>query len=343
MTKYALIYGANGMDGSYLMELLLEKKYQVYGVIRRASLFNTARIEHIRKKITLFYGDITDPCNIISHIQKIKNKLEDDDIFEIYNLAAQSHVGISFEMPHYTTMTDGVGPLNILEGIRTLDLTKRVKFYQASTSELYGKVQTVPQNEDTPFYPRSPYGCAKLYGFWITKNYRESYDMFTCSGILFNHSSKRRGENFILRKISLGIGKIMRGEDEYIELGNLNAKRDIGHSIDYVRGMYLMLQQDKPKDYVLSTGKQYSIREMVEMAFSIVDIKIKWRGKDINEEGYCEKTGKIYIKINPRYYRPCEVESLLGDASLAKEELNWEPKIKMLDIIKEMVQNDLLK
>jgi GDPmannose 4,6-dehydratase len=339
--KFALITGANGMDGSYLMEFLLTKNYIIYGLIRRSSYFNTKRIDHLRNEINLVYGDMTDAVNMANILSKIKLQMKDDDILEIYNLAAQSHVAVSFEVPQYTANTDAIGVLNILEAIRSNNLETRVKFYQASTSEMYGKVQEIPQTETTPFYPRSPYGVAKLYGHWITKNYRESYGMFACSGILFNHTSPRRGENFILRKISLGIGKILRNEEQYLYLGNLDTKRDIGSSKDYVKGMWMMLQQDVPDDYVLATGKQYSIREFVKMAFAVVNVNIKWRGHGLGEEGYDEETGRVYVKINEKYYRPCEVDTLLGNPQKALDILNWKPETTITQIITEMITNDI--
>ncbi len=286
---------------------------------------------------------MTDAVNMANILSSIKQVMVKNDILEIYNLAAQSHVAVSFEVPQYTANTDAIGVLNILEGIRSNNMENCVRFYQASTSEMFGKVQEIPQTENTPFYPRSPYGVAKLYGHWITKNYRESYNMFACSGILFNHCHERRGENFILRKISLGIGKILRGEEKYLFLGNLNAKRDIGSSKDYVKGMWMMLQQDKPDDYVLATGVQYSIREFVEMAFNVVNINIQWRGNGINEEGYDKNTGKVYIKVSEKYFRPCEVETLLGDPTKAKTILGWTPDTTVKQLITEMVHNDLNK
>ena len=343
-TKFALITGINGMDGSYLSEFLLEKGYIVYGIIRRSSLFNLSRLNGIRdnKNLILKYGDVTDSSNLNSIMATIKDSMKKDDILEVYNLAAQSHVAVSFEVPEYTAQTSGFGVLNVLEAIRSNNMIECSKFYQASTSEMFGQVQEVPQSETTPFYPRSPYAVAKLYGHWITKNYRESYNMFACSGILFNHSSPRRGENFILRKISMGVAKIVKEKEYCIYLGNLNAKRDIGHSRDYVRGMWLMLQQEKPDDYVLATGKQYSIRDFVEMAFDVVHIDIKWRGEGLEEVGYHEKDGKVLIRVNPKYFRPSEVETLLGDCSKAKEKLGWEPKTDIKGLIHEMVHNDLL-
>lgn len=341
MTKYALVTGANGQDGSYLMELLLEKEYIVYGTIRRSSYFNTARIEHLRNLVKLVYCDVTDQSNLVSIITGIKSKMDPEDSLEIYNLAAQSHVAVSFEMPNYTTQTDAVGTLNILEAIRITDMISQTKFYQASTSEMFGKVQEIPQSENTPFYPRSPYGVAKLYAHWITKNYRESYGLFACSGILFNHSSPRRGENFILRKISLGIAKIKNGTSDCIYLGNLDAKRDIGHSKDFVRGMWMMLQQSSPYDYVLATGTQYTIREFVEMAFSVIGITIKWQGSGLSETGYNADSGEVLVKVSEKYYRPCEVESLLGCPDKANGILHWTPEIDIQSLITEMVNNDL--
>lgn len=338
--KYALIIGANGMDGSYLVDFLLEKQYTVYGVIRRSSLFNTSRIDHCRNRIQLLYGDVTDFINISSILKNLKKEVGENRL-EIYNLAAQSHVAVSFELPQYTANVDAIGVLNILEAIKMNDMETQVRFYQASTSEMFGQVQQIPQTENTPFYPRSPYGVAKLYGHWITKNYRESYNIFACSGILFNHSSPKRGENFILRKISMGIGKIIRGEEKFLYLGNLDSKRDIGHSKDYVRGMWLMLQQDKPDDYILATGKQYSIREFVEKAFKVVNIDISWRGSGLYEEGYDKHTNRVYIKIHEKYFRPAEVDTLLGNPEKANTLLQWTPNISIDDLIKEMVLCDL--
>lgn len=340
--KNALIIGANGMDGSHLIEFLLEKKYNIYGIIRRSSLFNTSRIEHILKDIHLLYGDVTDVINITNILKTIKEKIGNERL-EIYNLAAQSHVAVSFELPQYTANVDATGVLNILEAVRLNSMEEQVRFYQASTSEMFGMVQEIPQTENTPFYPRSPYAVAKLYGHWITKNYRESYNMHTSSGILFNHSGPRRGENFILRKISLGIKKILNGDEEFLYLGNLDSKRDIGHSKDYCRGMWLMLQQDIPDDYVLATGKQYSIREFVEKSFKVINIPIDWRGSGLNEEGFDPNTGRVYIKISEKYFRPAEVDTLLGDASKAKSILNWEPEISIDELIHEIVNNDLNK
>ena len=339
--KYALITGCNGMDGSYLCEYLLTMNYVIHGTIRRSSLFNTARLNQILDKINLHYADITDLSCLIMILDKIKKSMDTDSILEIYNLAAQSHVQISFELPIYTTNTDAIGTLNILEAIRLSSIKENIRFYQASTSEMFGEVQTVPQTELTPFYPRSPYGVAKLYGYWIVKNYRESYNLHVSSGILFNHSSPRRGENFILRKISLGIAKILNNTEKYIYLGNLNSKRDIGHAKDFVRGMHLILQQDISDDYVLATGIQYTIKEFVEKAFKVVNINIKWKGEGINEVGYDQDdTNKIYIKINPKYFRPCEVHTLLGDYSKANNKFQWTPEITIDELIKEMVLSD---
>jgi GDPmannose 4,6-dehydratase len=332
------------MDGSFLTEFLLNKDYIVYGIIRRSSLFNLSRLDNYRKNknLILMYGDVTDSSNLCSILFKIKKDMIEDEILEIYNLAAQSHVKVSFEVPEYTAKTSGFGTLNFLEAIRNNDMQECSKFYQASTSEMFGEVQEIPQKETTPFYPKSPYAVAKLYAHWITKNYRESYNMFACSGILFNHSSKRRGENFILRKISLGVAKIVKEKEDCLYLGNINSKRDIGHSRDYVRGMWLMLQQNKPDDYILSTNKQYSIREFVEMAFLIVDINIKWRGRGLEEVGYNKEDGKVLVRISEKYFRPAEVDTLLGDYTKAKSELKWEPKISVKELINEMVNNDLL-
>jgi GDPmannose 4,6-dehydratase len=342
--KLALISGISGMDGSYLSEFLLSKNYIVYGIVRRSSLFNLSRLDNIRNNsnLKLVYGDLTDSSNLNSILSKIKTTMKEGEILEIYNLAAQSHVKVSFEVPEYTAQTSGFGTLNFLEAIRSNNMIECSKFYQASTSEMYGKVQEIPQKETTPFYPRSPYAVAKLYAHWITKNYRESYDMFACSGILFNHSSPRRGENFILRKISLGVAKIVKEKDSCIYLGNLNSKRDIGHSKDYIKGMWMMLQQEKPEDYVLATNKQYSIREFVEMAFDVVHIDIKWRGEGLEEVGYHEKDGKILVRVSEKYFRPAEVDTLLGDYTKAQKGLGWEPETGIRDLIHEMVHNDLL-
>ena len=327
--KVALITGITGQDGSYLAELLLEKGYEVHGIVRRSSLINTHRIDHIYNRIHLHYGDLTDSTNIVRVIQKVQPD-------EIYNLGAQSHVKVSFEMPEYTADVDGVGTLRVLEAVRLLGMEDRVRIYQASTSELYGLVQETPQSETTPFYPRSPYGVAKLYGFWIVKNYRESYGMHCSSGILFNHESPRRGETFVTRKITQGLSKISVGLQECLYLGNLDAKRDWGHAKDYVEAMWLMLQQDEPEDYVIATGIQYSVREFVEAAAPYFGMKIEWMGEGLSEVGYDWNTKKPVVKVDPKYFRPAEVETLLGDATKAKKKLGWEPKISFKELVEDM-------
>lgn len=344
--KIALITGINGQDGSYLAELLLEKGYDVHGIIRRSSTFNTERIEHLyiesllrdlhkEKKIKLHYGDMTDSTNLIRLIQQIRPD-------EIYNLAAQSHVKVSFELPEYTAETDGIGTLRLLEAVRICGLIEKTKIYQASTSELYGKVVETPQSETTPFYPRSPYGVAKLYAFWITKNYRESYGIFAVNGILFNHESERRGETFVTRKITLAASRIKHGIQEKLYLGNLDAKRDWGYAKDYAECMWLMLQQDKPEDFVIATGIQYTVRYFCELAFKEAGIEIEWEGKGENEKGICKKTGKILIEIDPNYYRPAEVETLLGNPAKARDILGWNPnKTSLEELVKIMMKHDL--
>ena len=339
--KKALITGITGQDGAYLTEFLLSKGYEVHGIKRRASSFNTSRLDHMYKdfhlsnsRIFLHYGDVTDSTNIIRLIQQIQPD-------EIYNLAAQSHVWVSFQLPEYTAQVDALGTLRILEAIRILGLEKKVKFYQASTSELYGKVVESPQNEDTPFYPRSPYSVAKLYGFWITKNYCESYGMFACNGILFNHESPIRGETFVTRKITRAIARIKYGLQDGLYLGNLDARRDWGHARDYVEAMWLMLQQDEPEDFVIATGESHSVREFVELACKEAGIEISWRGKGLDEVGYNEATEKVVVRIDPRYFRPAEVDCLLGDPSKAKEKLGWETKISFEELVKEMMRSDL--
>lgn len=326
----ALITGITGQDGSYLAELLLEKGYEVHGIVRRSSLINTHRIDHIYDKLILHYGDLTDSTNIIGVIKKV----EPD---EIYNLGAQSHVKVSFETPEYTGNTDALGTLRILEAVRLLGMEDKVRIYQASTSELYGLVQEVPQRETTPFYPRSPYGVAKLYGYWIVKNYRESYGLHASSGILFNHESPRRGETFVTRKITRGLSRISVGEQDVLSLGNLDARRDWGHAKDFVEAMWLMLQQDKPDDYVIATGTQYSVRDFVEASAPYFGMKIEWMGEGMNEVGYDWNTKKPVIKVDPKYFRPAEVETLLGDATKAKEKLGWEPKISFKELVEDMV------
>ncbi len=328
--KTALITGITGQDGSYLAELLLEKGYKVHGIIRRSSSINTKRIDHIyhNENLKLHYGDITDSLSLTNIIKRTQPD-------EIYNLAAQSHVKVSFETPEYTAMTDALGTLKVLEAVRLLDL-RCVKIYQASTSELYGLVQEVPQKETTPFYPRSPYGVAKLYAYWIIKNYRESYKMFACSGILFNHESPRRGATFVTKKIVNGLYEVRQKHEDCLYLGNLNAKRDWGHAKDYVEAMWLMLQQDKPKDYVIATGEQYSVKEFVERCAPKFGFDIEWEGEGLNEVGRDKISRKIIIRIDPKYFRPAEVESLLGDSTLARSELNWKPKYSFQQLVDEM-------
>ena len=327
--KKALITGITGQDGSYLAEFLLSKGYEVHGIVRRSSLINTHRIDHIYEKITLHYGDLTDPVNIMGVIRKVEPA-------EIYNLGAQSHVKVSFEMPEYTANVDALGTLRILEAVRMLGMEKDVRIYQASTSELYGGVLGTPLSETTPFHPRSPYGVAKLYGYWIIKNYRESYGFHASSGILFNHESPRRGETFVTRKITQGLSKISVGLQKILYLGNLNAKRDWGHAKDYVEAMWLMLQQDEPDDYVIATGEQYSVRDFVNEAAPYFGFKLDWMGEGEDEIALDWNTKKSIIGINPRYFRPAEVDSLLGDATKAKEVLGWEPKIKFKELVEDM-------
>jgi GDPmannose 4,6-dehydratase len=346
MKKVALITGITGQDGSYLAEFLLEKGYEVHGLMRRASYFNTGRIEHLYfdewiedmkqdRKLQLHYGDMTDSSSIIRIIQSIQPD-------EIYNLAAQSHVKVSFEVPEYTAESDAVGTLRILEAVRILKLEKKTKIYQASTSELYGKVQEIPQTENTPFYPRSPYGVAKLYGFWITKNYREAYDLFAANGILFNHESERRGETFVTRKITLAAARIAFGMQKKLYLGNLNALRDWGYARDYVECMWLILQHPQAEDFVIATGEMHSVREFCTLAFSEVGIELRWEGNDALEKGIDCKTGNILVEVDPKYYRPTEVEQLLGDPSKAKNLLGWNPtKTSFKELVKLMVKSDL--
>ena len=340
--KAALVTGITGQDGSYLAEILLDKNYIVYGVIRRSSSINTKRINHLydNKNLILKYGDLTDAANLLMILADIKKNHLEMDRLEVYNLGAMSHVKVSFEMPIYTGQTDGIGVLNLLEAIRSVGLEKITRFYQASTSELYGKVQEVPQKETTPFYPRSPYGVAKLYGFWIVKNYRESYNMFASNGILFNHESPRRGPTFVTRKITRSLNMILNGERDKLVLGNLDAKRDWGHAKDYCMGMWKILQHDKPDDFVLSTNEFHSVREFVEKSFALKGFNIKWKGKGINEVGYDEKTGRELVFVSERYFRPAEVEELLGDSTKARTELEWEPEYSFDDLVKEMVEQD---
>jgi GDPmannose 4,6-dehydratase len=328
--KIALITGITGQDGSYLAELLLEKGYEVHGIVRRASLINTHRIDHIYDRINLHYGDLTDSTNLVRVIQQVKPD-------EIYNLGAQSHVKVSFEMPEYTGQTDALGTLRVLEAVRLLGMEDKVRIYQASTSEMFGKVQEVPQTETTPFYPRSPYGCAKVYGYWIIKNYREAYGMHCSSGILFNHESPRRGETFVTRKITRGLSRISVGLQGCLYLGNLNAKRDWGHAKDFVEAMWLMLQQDEPDDYVIATGEQYSVRDFVDEAAPLFGMNIEWMGEGLDEVGYDWNTKRPVIRVDPKYFRPAEVETLLGDATKAKEKLGWEPKTSFKQLVEDMV------
>ena len=341
MKKTAIISGITGQDGSYLAELLLKKNYNVHGIIRRSSSFNTFRIDHLYKNknildksLFLHYGDLTDSSNLNRLIDKIKPS-------EIYNLGAQSHVQVSFEVPEYTADVDGLGALRILDAIRETGVD--TKYYQASTSELYGKVQEIPQTESTPFYPRSPYAVAKLYAFWIVKNYREAYNLFACNGILFNHESERRGKTFVTRKISIAVSNIILGQQSSMYLGNLDSKRDWGYAPEYVEGMWRMLQVNKAEDYVLATGETHSVREFVEEAFKVFGEKIEWRGNGINETGVLSSTGDVVVRIDPRYFRPTEVDILVGDASKAKKELGWKPTVTFNDLVGIMAKNDFRK
>ena len=346
MNKVALITGVTGQDGSFLAEFLIEKGYEVHGIIRRSSSFNTERIDHIyfeewvrdmkrNRALNLHYGDMTDSSSLIRIIQQIQPD-------EIYNLAAQSHVKVSFDVPEYTAETDATGTLRLLEAVRILGLEKKTKIYQASTSELYGLVQEIPQRETTPFYPRSPYGVAKLYGFWITKNYRESYGMFAVNGILFNHESERRGETFVTRKITIAAARIAAGEQDKLYLGNLDALRDWGYARDYVECMWLMLQHDTPEDFVIATGEQHSVREFTERAFREVGINLRWEGEGINERGIDTATGRVLVEVDPKYFRPAEVETLLGDPAKAKKLLGWNPsKTSFEELVRIMVRHDV--
>ena len=342
-SKIALITGITGQDGSYLAELLLEKEYFVYGIIRRSSNINTQRIDHIynNPKLKLVYGDLSDSNNLFQIIFNIRKNHPIIKILEVYNLAAQSHVKVSFEMPEYTGNVDGLGTLRLLDAIRQNDMQHMTRFYQASTSELYGLVQETPQKETTPFYPRSPYGVAKMYSYWITKNYRESYNMFTCNGILFNHESPRRGHNFVTKKITQAVAKISKGQQDCLKVGNLDAQRDWGHAKDYVYGMWLMLQQDKCDDYVLATGETHTVREFIEKAFNHVNIFITWEGTGENEIGIDKSDGRVYVRVDPQYYRPCEVELLLGDSTKAFNELGWKHIIDFDTLVKDMVTYDI--
>tara|TARA_B100000459_G_C8561839_1_gene194387 strand:+ start:26 stop:1045 length:1020 start_codon:yes stop_codon:yes gene_type:complete len=336
--KFAFITGINGQDGSYLAELLLKKNYVVHGLIRRCSQINTQRIDHILDKLILHYGDVTDISCVMSIFNDIKNK--NPSVIEIYNLAAMSHVKVSFEIPEFTSQASGTSVLNILEAIRQTNIQDIARFYQASTSELYGKVQEVPQNEKTPFYPRSPYGVAKLYGYWITVNYRESYNMFACNGILFNHESPRRGPTFVTRKITKTLGQILKGETDRLVLGNIDSKRDWGHARDYVEGMWRILQQTNPSDFVLSTNEYHTVREFVEKSFALKGFNIKWKGTGLNEIGYDTKSGRELIFISEKYFRPAEVDELLGDSQKARTLLNWKPSTSFDELVQDMVDSD---
>jgi GDPmannose 4,6-dehydratase len=341
MTKKALITGITGQDGAYLAEFLLEKGYEVHGIKRRSSLFNTDRIDHLyqdphvkNRNLILHYGDLTDSTNLIRILQQVQPD-------EVYNLAAQSHVAVSFESPEYTADTDALGTLRLLEGIRLLGLEKKTRFYQASTSELYGKVQETPQTETTPFYPRSPYAVAKLYAYWMCVNYREAYGIYACNGILFNHESPLRGETFVTRKITRALARISLGLQDCLYLGNLDAKRDWGHAKDYVQMQWLMLQQDHPEDFVIATGVQHSVREFVDISARTMGIDISWQGKGVEEKGIDTKTGKTIVVVDAKYFRPTEVETLLGNPAKAKEKLGWTPKITFAELVSEMVKHDL--
>jgi GDPmannose 4,6-dehydratase len=341
MTKRALISGITGQDGAYLAELLLSKGYEVHGIKRRASSFNTDRIDHLYQdpheqhvRLRLHYGDLTDSTNLIRIIQQVQPD-------EIYNLAAQSHVAVSFETPEYTANADAVGTLRILEAVRILGLQNKTRFYQASTSEMFGKVQEIPQRETTPFYPRSPYGVAKLYGHWITINYREAYGMFACSGILFNHEGPLRGETFVTRKITRGLARIHEGLESCLHLGNLDSLRDWGHARDYVRAQWLMLQQSEPEDFVIATGEQHSVREFVTHAGAQLGMTLDWQGTGVEEQGIDTRTGNVVVRVDSRYFRPTEVDSLLGDATKARTKLGWRPEITFETLVKEMVETDL--
>jgi GDPmannose 4,6-dehydratase len=339
--KKALITGITGQDGAYLADFLLQKGYEVHGIKRRASLFNTDRIDHLYqgphekdRKFILHYGDLTDATNLIRILQQVKPD-------EVYNLAAQSHVAVSFESPEYTANTDALGTLRLLEGIRLLGFEKKTRFYQASTSELFGKVQEIPQTENTPFYPRSPYAAAKLYAYWICVNYREAYGIYACNGILFNHESPIRGETFVTRKITRAMARISLGLQDCLYLGNLDAKRDWGHAKDYVRMQWLMLQQDQPEDFVIATGEQHSVREFVQIAAETLKINITWEGNGVDEKGMDQKTGRTIVAVDPRYFRPTEVETLLGNPAKAREKIGWKPKITFEELVAEMVEQDV--
>jgi GDPmannose 4,6-dehydratase len=339
--KKALVTGITGQDGAYLAELLLQQGYEVHGIKRRASLFNTDRIDHLYQDphekevlLKLHYGDLTDATNLIRIIQQVQPD-------EIYNLAAQSHVAVSFETPEYTANSDALGTLRILEAIRILGLERKTRIYQASTSEMYGKVQEIPQKETTPFYPRSPYGAAKVYAYWITVNYREAYGLYACNGILFNHESPIRGETFVTRKITRGLARIREGLDQCLYLGNLDSLRDWGHARDYVRAQWLILQQDEPTDYVIATGEQHSVREFVSVAAAHIGFDLEWRGKGVDEQAVDRSTGKVVVRVDPRYFRPTEVDTLLGDSSKARSRLGWTPEVTFRQLVTEMIESDL--
>lgn len=344
--KVALITGITGQDGSFLAEFLLDKGYEVHGIIRRSSSFNTGRIEHLyfdewvrdmkrKRLINLHYGDMTDSSSLIRIIQEIQPD-------EIYNLAAQSHVKVSFEVPEYTAETDAIGTLRLLEAVRMLKLDKKTRIYQASTSELFGKVQEIPQRETTPFYPRSPYACAKIYGFWITKNYRESYGMYAVNGILFNHESERRGETFVTRKITLAVARIVAGLQDKLYLGNMNARRDWGYARDYVECMWLIMQQPEPEDFVIATGEYHSVREFTELSFRRAGIELRWEGEGVDEKGIDVATGRVLVEVDPKYFRPCEVEQLLGDPTKARTKLGWNPrKTTFEELVNTMTDHDI--
>jgi GDPmannose 4,6-dehydratase len=341
LPKVALLTGITGQDGAYLADLLLQKGYEVHGIKRRSSSFNTERIDHLYqdphepdRRLHLHYGDLTDATNLIRIVQQVQPD-------EIYNLAAQSHVAVSFETPEYTANADALGTLRILEALRILNLKDKTRFYQASTSEMFGKVQEIPQRETTPFYPRSPYGAAKVYAHWITVNYREAYGLFACSGILFNHESPIRGETFVTRKITRGLARVKEGMQECIHLGNLDALRDWGHARDYVRAQWLMLQQPEPDDFVIATGEQHSVREFVEQAAARLDMRIEWRGSGVDEVGVDLNSGRTVVRVDPRYFRPTEVDTLLGDATKARTKLGWQPEVSFAQLVDEMVAADL--
>jgi GDPmannose 4,6-dehydratase len=339
--KVALITGITGQDGSYLAELLLSKNYKVYGIVRRGSSSNTGRINHIIDALHIIYGDVTDALSITNAFNQIYIENESLSVLEVYNLAAQSHVKVSFDVPEYTGEVDALGTLRILEIIRSSPIKDKIRFYQASTSELYGKVLEVPQRETTPFNPQSPYAVAKLYSYWIVKNYRDSYNLFAVNGILFNHTSPRRGENFVCRKITMAVAAIKKGKQNCLRLGNLNASRDLGHAREYVEGMWRMLQQSQPLDCVLSMKETYTVRQLVEIAFVVIGIQIAWRGEGLNEVGVNAETDEILLRVDPAFFRPAEVDLLIGDSSIAREELGWEPLMTTPEILEEMVNADL--